>query len=1009
MRFLLPAVFALLLPVRSVAAADPEADFFAAKVRPILATYCFKCHGPDEKNRKARLRLDVRAEAMKPARSKARALVPGQPDQSELVARVFSTDETDVMPPPNSKQVLTAEQKQILKRWVADGGNYTTHWAFVPPRRATPPAVTNVAWLRNPIDRFVLARLEKERLAPSPEADRYTLVRRVTFDLTGLPPTPEEADAFVADRRPDAYERLVDRLLASPAYGERWARRWLDLARYADTNGYEKDRQRSIWPYRDWVITALNADMPFDRFSMEQLAGDMLPGAGVSGRIATGFHRNTMLNEEGGIDPLEFRFHAMNDRVATTGTVWLGLTLQCAQCHTHKYDPIPQTEYYGLFGFLNNADEPEMAVPDPAVRARRDAIDAEIARREADLVNQFPVPPAKDDRPVEVRRRAALEQRFDAWLKQEGAKAVRWTPLRPLTAKGSLPLLTVQPDDSVLASGDMSKSDTYDLTFVPELKTITAVRLEVLPDDRLPQHGPGRVYYEGPHGDFFLSEFSLSADGKKVPLAEASNSFAAGSNTAALAIDGDQQTGWSINGGQGRPHTAVFRLQTPLTGADRVQVRLLFEKYYAAGLGRFRLSVTADPRPVKATAFPADLEPLLLLPPDKLSASQRQALLLQVLRTAPELAAARTAIDQLRKSMPAYPTTLVMAERPAESTRPTYVHHRGEFLQPTDRVPPEALSALHPLPREAPRNRLTFARWLLSRDNPLVGRVTVNRHWAAFFGRGIVATVQDFGLQGDLPTHPELLDWLAVEFMERGWSTKALHRLIVTSATYRQSSRVTAERVAQDPSNRLLARGPRVRLEAEAVRDLVLRASGLLTETVGGPSVFPPQPPEVTTEGTYGQLNWRPSTGRDRYRRGLYTFAKRTAPFALFGTFDAPSGEVCVARREVSNTPLQALTMLNDVTTLEAAQELARQTVGWKGDERDRLRSLFRRVLVRPPTDGELALLTEFYQAQVKRFRARAADAAAMAGPGAGDVAERAAWVAVARALFNLDETISRG
>lgn len=1012
MRLLLPGLFGLLLtaaPVAAGEAVDGETDLFATRVRPLLATYCFKCHGPDEKNRKARLRLDVRAEAMKPARSKARALVPGKPDESELVARVFSTDESEVMPPPSTRQTLTEEQKQLLKRWVAEGGRYSTHWAFVPPRRLAPPANHNAAWPSNPIDAFILARLEKEHLAPSPEADRYTLVRRLSLDLLGLPPTPEEADTFVADRRPDAYERLVERLLAAPAYGERWARRWLDLARYADTNGYEKDRQRSMWPYRDWVIAALNADVPFDRFSIEQLAGDMLPGAGVAQKIATGFHRNTMLNEEGGIDPLEFRFHAMNDRVATTGTVWLGLTLQCAQCHTHKYDPVPQKEYYGLFAFLDNADEPEMDVPDPAIRARRAAIDAEIARREADLVNQFPLPASKDDRPAKVRRRAVVEQRFADWLKQERATAVRWTPLRPLTAKGSLPLLAVQPDGSVLASGDMSKSDTYDLTFVPEGKAITAVRLEVLPDERLPQHGPGRVYYEGPPGDFFLSELSLFVNGHKVPIQEASSSFAAGGNTAALAIDGDPQTGWSINGGQGRAHTAVFRLAAPLRGADRLQVRLLFEKYYAAGLGRFRLSVTDDARPVKATAFPADLEPLLLLPADTLTDAQRQALRLQFLRTAPELAAARAVIDQMRKARPAYPKTLVLAERPAESARATYVHHRGEFLQPTDRVQPDVLTMLHPLPREAPRNRLTFARWLLSRDNPLVGRVTVNRQWAALFGRGIVATVQDFGLQGELPSHPELLDWLTVEFVERGWSLKALHRLIVTSRTYRQSSRVSAALLARDPGNRLLARGPRIRLEAEMVRDLLLRSSGLLAETIGGPSVFPPQPPEVTTEGTYGRLDWQVSTGRDRYRRGLYTFMKRTAPYALFSTFDGPSGEVCIARREVSNTPLQALTLLNDGTTLEAAQELGRQAMAWKGDEKGRVKVLFRRVLVRPPTDGELTLLTGFFQAQRRHFRERAADAAALAGAGTGELAERAAWVALARALYNLDETITRG
>jgi hypothetical protein len=1007
------ALVAVLLAALPARAGGDAQDVFTTKVRPILARYCFKCHGPDDQVRKARLRLDLRDAATKPARSKRKAIVPGKPEQSELVARIFSTDETEVMPPPATKFVLSAEEKQTLKAWIATGAPYVQHWSFVPPHRPTLPAVRNLAWVRNPIDRFILARLEKEGLQPSPEADRYTLVRRVYLDLVGLPPTPAEADAFVRDRRPDAYERLVDGLLASPRYGERWARRWLDLARYADTNGYEKDRPRSIWPYRDWVIRALNADLPFNRFTIEQIAGDLLPTATLDQRIATGFHRNTMLNEEGGIDPLEFRFHAMTDRVSTTGTVWLGLTIGCAQCHTHKYDPLSQAEYYRFFAFLNNADEPDLAVPTATSLARQRQIEEQIARREAELASQFPVkddPTKKDPRPLEVRRKEIVQKRFNLFLHEEALRTRRWQVLRPVRAESKIPRLSIQPDSSVLASGDQSKSDTYELTFRTPMKSITALRLEVLPDERLPRHGPGRVSYEGPPGDFFLSELTLLADGKRVALKEATHSFASGPNTAAKAIDGDPQTGWSINGGQGRAHQAVFRLATPLTECGELKLKLLCERYYAAGVGRFRVSISDDARPSVARDLPAEIETLLLIDSAKRTPAQNQQLFRQFLLSTPELAKSRAPLDALRRELAgAHPTTLVLAERPPENPRPTFLHHRGEFLQASEKVQPGVPAVLHSFPASTALNRLEFARWLVSPRNPLVGRVTVNRHWAVLFGRGIVPTVGDFGLQGEAPSHPELLDWLALEFVETGWSIKRLHRLIVTSAVYRQSSRGSAALLARDPDNRLLARGPRTRLEAEQVRDLVLRASELLAERLGGPSVFPPQPASVTTEGTYGQLAWRVSPGLDRYRRGLYTFSKRTAPFAMFNTFDAPSGEICVARRESSNTPLQALTLLNDQAIWEAAQHLGGRLAADSGSVLERARSLFRRILVRPPTSAEEAMIVKFFETQKKRFGANPSDAAAIAGPGAGEAAERAAWAALARVLFNLDETIVKG
>jgi hypothetical protein len=971
-------------------------DVYNSQVRPILAKHCFKCHGPDDKGRKARLRLDQREAALRGGRSKQPAIVPRHPEQSELIQRIFAEDENEVMPPPHAKNPLRTEEKQLLKRWIAGGADYSPHWAFVPPRKRSLPEVKQTNWTRNPIDRFILARLEAEGLKPSPPADRYTLVRRLYLDLIGLPPTPEETQAFVADPSPDAYERLVDRLLASPHYGERWARRWLDVARYADTNGYEKDRPRSIWPYRVWVIDALNADMPFDRFTIEQLAGDMLPGATLDQKVATGFHRNTMLNEEGGIDPLEYRFYAMVDRVATTGTTWLGLTIGCAQCHTHKFDPIPHREYYQFLAFLNNADEPTLAVRRPDITRQREEIEKKIAALIADLPNRFS---------ADADGRANWQRKYHEWQEREAARTVRWTVLRPETAKANLPHLTILDDNSVFVSGDQSKSDTYDLTFRTDLRGITALRLEVLPDDRLPSGGPGRVYYEGPLGDFFLSEFRVLAGGKNVALPKAAHSFASGKATADKAIDGDPQTGWSINGGQGRAHTAVFTLAAPLTETSLLHIQMLFERYHAAGLGRFRISATTDSHDAIARDMPADVEDVLLIPEEKRTAGQKQRLLQQFLMTAPELAKERAEIDRLRKQQPAYPITLVLEERPPENPRPTFVHNRGEFLQPKERVEPNVFSILPPLPKDALHNRLGLARWLVSPENPLTGRVTMNRQWAAFFGRGIVRTLQDFGYQGEPPSHPELLDWLAMELVRQNWSMKKMHKLIVLSATYRQASRVTPELLAKDPDNALLARGPRVRLEAEQVRDAVLRCSGLLSEKIGGPSVFPPQPPGVTTEGAYGQLQWKVSEGPDRYRRGLYTFSKRTAPFAMFTTFDAPSGEVCLARREVSNTPLQALTLLNDPAFTEASQALGRIMAARQGPIAERVNYLFRRCLTRPPTAEETAQLVKFYQTQKRRFERKELDAGKIAGP-ADNVNERAAWTALARILFNLDEAI---
>ena len=989
---------------------------FDDDVRPILARHCFKCHGPDDKARKAKLRLDQEEGAFKPASSGERPIVPGKPDESELVRRIFAEDADERMPPRSANSTLSEGQRENSpSSWVAEGAKYEVHWAFRKPVRPLIPSVSDRHWVRNPIDAFILARLDQERLKPSSEADRATLLRRVSLDLVGLPPSPDEVDAFLADRSPDAYVKQVDRLLASPHYGERWARRWLDLARYADTNGYEKDRGRSIWPYRDWVIKALNDNMPFDRFTIEQLAGDMLPGAGISEKVATGFHRNTMLNEEGGIDPLEFRFYAMTDRVATTGTAWLGLTIGCAQCHTHKFDPIPHRDYYQFMALLNNADEPEMPVrsasmPNAGVRSMPALPPFEPIcqigfrstekrlRRKLPMPSHWPGAAARSSRqeipgmgPRRVGRGGALD----------GARA----------EEGDLEFTAALDPGRPFGPCQRRSEQARCLqrAVQPKFKVSAPSGWKLCRTTGCPIAGPAGSTMKGAFGDFYLSEIRLSAGGKAVPLKDATTSNPKARTSAAAAIDGDPQTGWSSNGGQGHEQSAVFRLATPLQHANELTVEMVFERYYAAGLGRFRISATTDPRAVTATEIPLELEPILLLTEGERTSKQVDRLREYYLSVAPELAKERSEIEKLEKELPRDPTTLVMQERPPQDPRPTFVHNRGEFLQPTERVEPAVLSMLPPLASDIPRNRLGLARWLVSGANPLTGRVTMNYQWAAFFGRGLVRTVEDFGYQGERPTHPKLLDWLAVSLVDQGWSMKAMHRAIVTSGTYRQSSQVSRELLAKDAENRLLARGPRVRLEAEVIRDSVLKSSGLLSERIGGPSVFPPQPPGVSTEGAYGGLAWNASPGGDRYRRGLYTYSKRTAPFAMSLTFDGPSGEVCVARREMSNSPLQALTLLNDPVFVEGSQALGTLMANMQGTVPERIGRLFRMCLSRPVQPEELSMLIHFYEDQRARLVKQELDAAKIGGA-AGDMAiDTAAWMILARAILNLDETVTKG
>jgi len=1034
-RVIISRTLVCLLTASATVWADEPIDF-SRDVRPILSDRCFSCHGPDEKARQAELRLDQRDEAIGD-RDGSNAIVPGDAEKSELVRRILS-DEPDVrMPPPDSNRVLSKDERSLLIRWISEGAVYSRHWSFVPPQRGTRiPLITSIpgglptSFVIGPIDYYIYRRLRAEGLDMSPEADPYTLVRRVHLDLIGLPPTPLETDKWVAKLQQSGtrtgsvdkavWRKLVNHLLGLPQYGERWARRWLDLARYADTNGYEKDRDRSMWPYRDWVVNALNADMPFDQFTIEQLAGDMLPNATISQRIATGFHRNTMLNEEGGIDPLEFRFYAMTDRVATTGTTWLGLTLGCAQCHSHKYDPVSHTEYYGFMAFLNNTDEPDLEIPDLA-------IDKQHARNLAEaetLLNLLPQqwPDPKDSKKLEpdeltVRRDFVMDLAFSDWLTAERKRTVKWQTLRPVVAKSNLPLLTVEDDDAVFASGDSTKHDVYTLAFDRGFAGATAIRLEALPDSRLPARGPGMTFYEGRKGDFYLTEFKLIADGHPVRISRATHSYAKnqfGKNpvSAQLTLDGDVQTGWSANGRNGERHVAVFVLEEPLPAAERLELRMDFGRHFSSSLGRFRLSVTAHAAGAAARDLPAEVEELLAITDEQLSEAQRSRLRNEFLLRAPELAKPAAKIRALQRP-PALATSLVMHERPSENPRPTYRHHRGEFLQKRELVTSRTPEVLHAFAQDLPRNRLGLARWIVSPKNPLTARVVVNRHWAAFFGNGLVRTLEDFGLQGESPSHPQLLDWLAVELRDGGefiktpWSLKQLHRLIVTSAAYRQSSRVTPELLQRDPDNRLLARSPRFRLEAEIIRDASLKAAGVLSAKMGGPAVRPLQPDGIT-EAAFGRPKWKTSSGEDRYRRSLYTYQKRTAPFAMFTTFDGPSGEACIARRDVSNTSLQALTLLNDVMFIDTARAFGRRQAEMSGTDNELVSDTFRRILTRPPSADEIELLSQFVTQQRQRITAGELDAQVISGSDTAENKEQAVWTLVARALLSVDEAITR-
>ena len=990
---------------------------FSRDIRPLLAEKCFRCHGPDAGTREGDLRLDMRDDATA-QRDDAPAIVPGDADGSNLIVRVSSDDEDARMPPADAGEPLNTRQIDLLRRWIESGARYERHWAFEPVRRPALPNVAQENWARNPIDRFVLEKLEEKGLAPSPAADRYTLIRRLYLDLLGLLPSVAEADAFAADDRPDAYERLVDRLLASDRFGERWGRHWLDQARYADSHGYTNDNERVMWPYRDWVIDAINRDLPFDQFTIEQLAGDMLPNATLDQKIATGFHRNTLINTEGGTKAEQFRDEQVKDRVDTTGSVWLGLTVGCAKCHSHKYDPISQREYYELYAFFNstadkNSVPPVVKAPTAIQRARLQ----ELNQRHADLLQQMET---DQQRPARQQAwEAALIKRKDRRERAdiEPADGTFWTILELDGKSNGGAKFTSLDDRSLLVSGNNTVADFYQLKVFSPLTTIRSVRLEVLTHESLPKQGPGRA----DNGNFVLAEFWFrTGDGRELRFSKAQADHSQPKFGVHGAIDGNADTGWAINGSpEGGPNhnrTAWFVLAAPLEVEQHHALTFNLQHHQGQrpyNIGRLRISISE--REWIDAPSEDELARLVATPREKRGEAQRKRIDEAFLRSDrvlgavfKELQDVEAARDRLNGQVA---SAMVLQE--LGKPRATHLQRRGDFLQPGVEVKGSVPAALPRLASEGRTvTRLDLARWLVRDDNPLTPRVRVNRVWMRLFGKGLVETENDFGAQGALPSHPELLDWLASEHVHRGWSTKRLLRLITTSATYRQRSHVRGPGVKLDPANVLLWRQSRFRVEAEIVRDLALSASGLLSDKIGGPSVYPPQPKGVYAF-TQREKAWPTSSGEDRYRRGMYTFFYRSAPYPMLTTFDAPKFNQTCTRRDRSNTPLQSLTVANDPVLIEAAQSLARNSLaeGKQATARARIDSLFRICMVRPPTKREADLLLRFFEQQRSHFRSQpeAAETIAPANlPGGIFQDEAAAYVAVGRVLLNLDEFITR-
>ncbi|MEM8944531.1 MAG: PSD1 and planctomycete cytochrome C domain-containing protein [Planctomycetota bacterium] len=1010
--------------------AAAEIDF-SRDVLPILSDACFKCHGPDEGSREADLRLDDEANA-KEDRGGYSVVVAGDAKQSELLTRVLSQDASEVMPPPDTGKTLTDEQVETLRQWIQQGAKWTTHWAFEAPTRSIPPAVADKApagWSQHPIDAFVLRRIEDAGLTPSPPASAETLLRRLHLDLIGLPPTLEERRAFLADARPDAIDQVIDQLLDSPHYGERWGRHWLDAARYSDSDGYEKDMRRQNWHYRDWVVNAINADKPYDQFIVEQIAGDLLPNAGQDEFVATGFLRNSMVNEEGGADPEQFRVEGLFDRMDAIGKSVLGITTQCAQCHTHKYDPLTHADYFGMFAFLNNCNE--SITPVYTDDEQRQIVNIREQIEEIEMALRESTPDWRD--------------RIALWKELQVPAETDWHVLRADRKDYTGQKFAILTDGSILSQSYAPPRSTDGFIADSPLGRITAIRLEMLTHPDLPRGGPGRSMY----GTNALTEFKAARvddNGKEHPVAfsMATSSINVPSRPlgapfavngkqpeervvgpVSYAIDGDTKTAWTTQGSaatRNQASEAVFVLDKPLVVPASNKLVLRLQQDHGGKLGnqrntniagRFRFSVTDTADPV-AEPLPAKVRQIVSRDIDGWDAADWFVVFSHWRTTRPEWSVANARIDELLDRFPQGVNQYVVTERSQDERRVTYRMDRGNFLSPDERIEPHTPAFLHPLRESDEPDRLRFARWLADRKSPTTARAIVNRVWQEYFGTGIVETTEDLGLQAPPASHPDLLDWLAVDLMEHGWSLKHLHRLIVTSATYRQTSSAIQSLLLADPNNRLLARGPRVRVQAEVVRDIALAASGLLNLRLGGPTVYPPAPKFLYLPPTsYGVKQWETSHDRADYRRSLYVQAYRSVPYPPMQLFDAPNGNAACVRRGRSNTPLQALALLNEPQFVECARALAGRIMESEDlDERSRIAVGFEMLLSRQPSDDEIEALANFVAAARAKLANGEVNAFDITGlPSDTDsehCEELAAWTLAARCLLNLDETITK-
>lgn len=989
---------------------------FDTKIRPLLEQHCTKCHGPEKS--KAGLRLDLKKHAFAPAESGQPVIVAHQPEKSILVERLNPEFEDDIMPPKGDP--LKPAEITLIEQWIKSGANWPDdkpakkHYAYIKPVRPEIPQIKNDPWSINPIDHFINDKLRTLRQRPNPGAIKAKLIRRVYFDLIGLPPSIEEVNAFLNDTSPDAYEKVVDHLLSSPHYGERWAIQWLDLARYADSNGFQRDGHRTVYPYRDYVIKSFNADKPFDQFVIEQLAGDLLPNPTTEQIVATGFNRGSTVNVEAGVVQEENRINQIFDRVNTTGTVFLGTSLECAQCHNHKYDPITQVEYYRLFAFFNNTPiETKFRSKNATAAIDFTGPYMKLPLTEAQQKKLDQLITTRDQKERQLNKtKPDAEKAFPEWVAsatKQLSNEPEWKAptFQHFTSSGGSTVKLLD-DHSLLVGGAKPDKDTYTIKYKVEKPTrIAAIKLEALTHPSLPGQGPGRYHPERPN--FVLHDFTLKIDDKKQVFSSATADFSQDNYPVKGAIDGNLQTAWAINPQFHKPHHAIFTLKKPIQFKAGTVLQFTLVQNYGGTrtIGRPRISTSAE-QPA-ADTLPANIVSILKQPAVKHTRKQKQQLKTYYLSQHPTLSKLESEIksltDQINTISP--PQTLVMKEM--QDPRASYFLKRGNYATPGQQLEPGFIAALHEPAPDLPPNRLGLAKWITDKDNPLLARVTVNRWWAEFFGRGIITTLEDIGTMSAPPSHPKLLDWLAVEFMANNWSMKHIHKLIIMSATYRQSSTITPSKLSLDPTNTYLARAPRIRLKAELIRDNALTISGLLSRKQFGPVVYPPQPPGIWRVVGQVDNSYRTSSSTDRYRRGIYTVWRRSSPYPSFVNFDAPDRAACTVDRPQTNTPLQALTLLNDAAYVEMTRAFAKRIVEHSTDLEEQLTFAWRTALAREPSSKEFAILKQAYMREYQHLKENpSAVKARIKNTPAKDKTQLATMFHIAQVIFNLDETITK-